>query len=175
MDALGKTFCLKAVVVFSVIGLMGCSKATDTLPQPSWSNGHPAYGLIKCATCHIATRPATTATEVRTTSNGRSYTVHFHNIVPTGFNEDPAFISDCSTCHNHDLGWKAGNFGPAGAAHLTDSLGNQVSRCLDCHEYPADFWQKEHTTSQAKGFDCSICHLLPTEVGGTKPGGFGDL
>lgn len=171
-----KIGCLITALTFS---LMGCTKtATETASQTPWQDGHPAPAeaiAMKCATCHVSTRPTITVSKAETTSNGRSYTVHFHNLTPIGFAEDPGAYNDCSTCHTHAAGWSGGNFGPAGTAHLTDSLGNQVSMCTDCHDYPADFWHSEHTTAQSQGFDCVVCHLSPDDVGGTKPGGFGGL
>lgn len=140
-----------------------------------WAHGNfPHVGIVtNCILCHQT--PTSTISKVETTPAGRNYTVHFHNLNPTGFNEDPGAYNDCSTCHTHAAGWSAGNFGPSGGAHLTDSLGNQVTTCTNCHDYPANFWRTEHTTAQSKGYDCKTCHLTPGELGGTQPGGFGDL
>jgi hypothetical protein len=164
------------LIIFMAIFSSGCLlKLTETSSQVQWEGGHPLATVKNCATCHSSIRPIVTITKIKTTSNGRSYTVHFHNLVPTGFVEDPGVYNDCSSCHTHAAGWAGGNFGPLGDPHLTDSVGTQVTRCIDCHDYPADFWRTEHTSAQGSGYDCSVCHLLPTEVGGTQPGGFGDL
>jgi hypothetical protein len=184
MDVLKRNFYLRVVVLAAaavaaatvvVFSFTSCSEATKTSSKSVWVNGHPpADSQTKCATCHLSKRPTSTVTGVKTTANGRNYTIHFHNLVPTGFNEDPGLINDCSTCHSHDAGWSAGQFRIFGGGHLTDSLKNPVSRCLDCHDYPADFWRSEHSMAQTKMYDCIVCHLLPSQVGGTWLGGFGD-
>ncbi|OFZ11397.1 MAG: hypothetical protein A2Z20_07700 [Bdellovibrionales bacterium RBG_16_40_8] len=162
---------ITAIIMFSAIG---CTKVVeDSTPAVEWDNGHPSASVKNCAVCHQNTRPTSSVAKVMPTSSGRNYTIHFHNIKPTGFKEDPGIYNDCSTCHTHAAGWSAGNFGPIGSPHLTDSLGTQVTRCVDCHDYPADFWYSEHTMAQSNNYDCSACHLLPGQVGGTQPGGFG--
>lgn len=166
-----KLACLLALMSLTILGCI--KNETDANTPVQWDNGHPAASVKNCAVCHESDRPTISASKVMTTDNGRDYTVHFHNIVPTGFNEDPGIYNDCSTCHTHAAGWGAGNFGPVGGPHLKDSLGTSVSQCTDCHDYPANFWLNEHSNSQSNGRDCSYCHLVPGDIGATEPGGFG--
>ncbi len=52
-----------------------------------------------CLECHETPTGQITDSE-RQTPSGRSFTIHFHNLIPTGFSEDPGRAHDCSVCEH---------------------------------------------------------------------------